>query len=115
MAVEQRAPARATSAWSALSWLFFGLALLSALAFGACWLAFRSAAGDPAGGSPVGIPMLVGAGAAWGAACACSLIGSALGLLGVRRPAHRTRLAWAALALNGAAALVTTALIFILG
>jgi hypothetical protein len=115
MTLEQGTRAQATSAWSVVSWLFFGLVVLASVAFGTYLLVFRSASDDAQAGPILGIPMLVGMGAAWGVAWACALTGAVFGLIGVRRPAHRTRMGLGALALNGAAALVTTVLILVLG
>jgi hypothetical protein len=115
MTLEQGTRAQATSAWSVVSWLFFGLVVLASLAFGTYLLVFRSASDDSQAGPIVGIPMLLGMGAAWGVACACASAGAVFGLIGVLRPGHRTRMGLAALALNGAAALVTTVLMFVLG
>jgi hypothetical protein len=108
-------PAATTSPWSVVSWAFFGFAVLSGLALGTYWLVYRSASDDPQAGPLLGIPMLVGMGAAWAVACASASVGAGLGVIGLLREDHRTKPGWAALLLNAAVALVTAVLIFALG
>ena len=115
MAFEHDTTVQSTSIWSVVSWLCFGLVVVLALLFGSSLSVFRSASDDPQAGPLVAIPMLAGMGAAWAVAWACASAGAVFGLVGVLRPAHRTKPGWAALALNGVVALVTTVLLFVLG
>ncbi len=90
-----------SSVWSAASWVFFGLTVLSTAALGGYALLYRSSASDPLGGPMMGVISMAGIGAAWSVALTCSAIGALFGLIGVLNPSARTAAAWAALALNG--------------
>jgi hypothetical protein len=108
------APAARESVWSFVSWAFFGLTVLGCVGIAVYGLILRASAADPVGGPLVGIPMLVGMGAAWWVALVGATAGTLCGLFGVLAPAHRTASAWVALALNGTFVLVSVALLLIL-
>lgn len=95
-------PAVATSAWSIISWVFFGLAALAAVGIGVWWAALRPAAADPHVGPVADVFTLLGMGTAWGLALVFASLGTLSGLIGIVSPAGRTGTAWAAIALNGA-------------
>jgi hypothetical protein len=107
-------PAAATSTWSYLSWALFVLAALATVGIGVWWVALRPAANDPYVGPAAGVFTLLGMGAAWWLALACSVLGALCGLVGVVRPAGRTKAAWGALALNAAVIAVSLVLLMAL-
>jgi hypothetical protein len=107
-------PAAATSAWSAVAWIFFGLAALATVAIGVWWAALRPAAADPHVGPAAEVLTLLGMGAGWWLALACAALGTLCGLIGVVSPPRRTGPAWAAVALNGAVLVLSLVLLLIL-
>jgi len=92
----------------------FGLVVVSFVLFGVALRLMRVTADDKLAAPFMGVASLVGMGAAYWAAWLCALLGTSLGIIGVLNPAHRTTLAWAALAVNGCFALVMSVLILVL-
>jgi hypothetical protein len=103
-----------SSAWSAASWVFFGLTVLATAAIGVYALLYRSTAGDQQAGPLMGVILLTGMGAAWCVALACSGVGVLCGLVGVLNPSARTAATWSAVALNGAVVIASVALLLAL-
>lgn len=103
-----------SSLWTAASWAFFCLTVLAAAGVGGYALLYRSSAGDPQGGPMMGVVSVVGMGAAWCVALACSAVGTLCGLIGVLNPSGHTSGAWVAVALNAAVLLTSGALLLFL-
>jgi hypothetical protein len=83
-------PTSTTSAWSFLSWAFFGLAGLATVGIGVWWIALRPAAADPHVGPAADVFALLGMGIAWWVAMAFAALGFLCGLIGIASPARRT-------------------------
>jgi hypothetical protein len=114
-ALEPNSPVETTSRWTVVSWVFFGLVVLSSLWFGCQLLFVHSTSDHPLAVSAVDMVRMVWMVAAYWMAWACSLAGAVSGLIGVSNASHRTKLAWIALALNGSFWFVITAALWIVG
>jgi hypothetical protein len=114
-ALEPSSPAETTSWWSVVSWVFFGLVVLSSVAFGFFWLLIQSTSHHPFATLTADLVKMVLMVAAYWIAWACALAGAGSGLIGVGKAGHRTKSAWIALTLNGTFWFVVTAGLWIVG
>src|SRR5262249_23920571 len=83
-----------TSAWSSVSWAFFGLTALATAGIGAWWLLLRPAKSDPRVGPAACIFTLLGMGAAWWLALVFASAGALSGLVGAASRAARPGTGW---------------------
>jgi hypothetical protein len=114
-ALEPNSSVETTSRWSIVSWMFFGLVVLSSAAFGFCWLFIQSTSDHPFATLSVDLVKMVLLVAAYWIAWACALAGAVSGTIGVSKAGHRTKSAWIALALNGTFWFAVTAGLWIVG
>jgi hypothetical protein len=114
-ALEPNSPVETTSWWSTVSWVFFGLVVLSSLAFGFFWLFVQSTSDHPFATLSVDLVKMVLMVAAYWIAWACALAGAVSGLIGVSKAGHRTKSAWIAFALNGTFWFAVTGVLWIVG
>jgi hypothetical protein len=114
-ALEPNPAVETTSWWSVVSWVFFGLVVLSSVAFGFFWQFIQSTSDHPFATLSVDLVKMVLMVAAYWIAWACALAGAVSGLIGVSKAGHRTKSAWIAVALNGTFWFVVTAGLWIVG